>query len=206
MPKGRAEAFSDGVIAIAITLLVLDIHVPEPEEGGLRLGHELAQQWPSYAAYVVSFATIGIVWMNHHATLRRLRHVDHALLLWNLALLLVIGVVPWSTSLVAAYLREPHGSHLAALAYAGVFLVLTAVFYAMQRHILLGPGGLTIDELEQDQKRYVDRRARVGLIPYAVAMLAGILSAYLTLAICALIAVYYALPTTIYEARRHHEE
>ena len=104
MTTSRTEAFSDGVIAIAVTLLVLDIKVPGPGTHG-GLGHALADQWPSYAAYVVSFATIGIIWNNHHATLHRVRRIDHGLLVLNLLLLLTIGVLPFTTSLMAAYLR-----------------------------------------------------------------------------------------------------
>src|SRR5947208_9776517 len=95
LSKGRIEAFSDGVIAIAITLLVLDIRVPEPGAGA-SLAHRLAQQWPSYAAYVVSFLTIGIIWINHSAMLRRLASVDHSVLFLNLMLLLTIGVLPFT--------------------------------------------------------------------------------------------------------------
>src|SRR3954470_21257643 len=105
MTKTRLEAFSDGVIAIAITLLVLDIKVPPPEAAG-SLVHKLAEQWPSYAAYVVSFATIGIIWVNHTAMIRRLGDVDHSILMLNLLLLLCIGVLPFATSLLADYLRE----------------------------------------------------------------------------------------------------
>lgn len=199
MEKGRVEAFSDGVIAIAITLLVLEIRVPEPVDGGRHLGHDLAQQWPSYAAYVVSFLTIGIIWINHHATLRRLRVVDHTLLLLNLALLLMIGVIPWSTALLAAYLREPHGDRVAAVIYGGSFLLVTAAFYALQRHILFHANRLTHEHVDDAAKRRIDRRGRVGLLPYLVATATGLISAYLTLGICALIAIYYALPTTIYE-------
>lgn len=197
MEKGRVEAFSDGVVAIAITLLVLDIHVPRAADGGRHLGADLAEQWPSYAAYVVSFVTIGIVWINHHATLRRLRQVDHTLLLLNLLLLLVVGVVPWSTSLVAEYLREPEGGLLAGLVYGGTFFVLTAAFYAMQRYILFGPH-LLGDEVDEAAARRLDRRARLGLLPYAVATAVAFVSPYLTVGICALIACYYALPNTVY--------
>src|SRR5436305_13773041 len=86
MDKARLEAFSDGVIAIAATLLVLNIDVPDPAHG--ELARELGRQWPSYAAYAVSFITIGIIWINHHAMLSRLAAVDHSVLLLNLVLLL----------------------------------------------------------------------------------------------------------------------
>src|ERR1700759_1438633 len=99
MSPSRLEAFSDGVFAIAITLLVLDLGVPEPGSGSL--GHELLAQWPSYASYVISFLTIGIIWINHHAAFGRLRVVDHSILIWNLALLMTVSVLPFTTRLMA---------------------------------------------------------------------------------------------------------
>ena len=104
MSPSRLEAFSDGVFAIAITLLVLNIHVPPPHPGG-NLADELGAQWPSYAAYVVSFLTIGIIWINHHAMFRRVREVDHGVMTFNLILLLCVGALPFTTALMAAYLK-----------------------------------------------------------------------------------------------------
>ncbi len=199
MERARLEAFSDGVLAIAITLLVLEIKVPAPRGEGAFLAQDLAKQWPSYVAYLVSFLTIGVIWINHHATLRRLREVDHMLLFINLLLLLMVCIVPWTTDLLAEYMTEPHGSSLAAAIYGGSFVVLTAAFYAMQRHILFSRSQLLHARIDEASKRTIDRRGRAGLIPYVVATLAGFASAYLTLAICAAIAIYYALPSTIYE-------
>lgn len=201
MERGRLEAFSDGVIAIAITLLILDVKVPLPREQGSFLARDLLAQWPAYLAYVVSFLTIGVVWLNHHATLRRLREVDHTLLAVNLVLLMVIGALPWSTSLFADFLTSPHGSSLAAAVYAGSFWCLTAVFYAMQRHILFGHNQLLLERVDEYSKQQIDRRGRMGLLPYLVAVGLGFVSAYLTLAVCALVAIYYALPATMYERR-----
>jgi uncharacterized membrane protein len=200
MDKGRLEAFSDGVIAIAITLLVLEIRVPTPTGGGADLADRLGHQWPSYAAYAISFLTIGVVWINHHATIRRIKTVDHTLLILNLLVLLVIGVVPWTTALLAEYLREPHGSRLTAIIYGGCFLLLTAIFYLLQRHILFGRNHLLHDQIDDSARHRIDLRNRIGLLPYALATAAAALSAYLTLTICALLAVYYALPSTAYEA------
>lgn len=199
MDTGRLEAFSDGVIAIAITLLVLEIKVPTATDGGADLADQLAHQWPSYAAYVVSFLTIGVIWINHHATIRRIRAADHTVLVLNLLLLLLIGILPWTTALLAEYLREPDGNQLTAMIYGASFLLLTGVFYLLQRHILFCPNRLLRDHVDAAAKRRVDRRARVGLVPYAIATAAGALSAYLTLIVCGLIAVYYALPSTTYE-------
>src|SRR5256714_2160676 len=127
MSKARVEAFSDAVIAVAITLLALDLRVPDPAAPG-SLAHHLGQQWPSYAAYVVSFLTIGIIWINHHAMIRRLRAVDHSMLVLNLLLLLCIGALPFTTALIAEYLRASQGQHLAAAIYACSFLAMSVTF------------------------------------------------------------------------------
>src|SRR5438309_11888763 len=98
MSTSRLEAFSDGVLAVAITLLALDIRVPEVGAHE-TLAHELARQWPIYAAYVTSFITIGIIWINHHSMISRLRGTDHSILVLNLFLLLSIGLLPFATDL-----------------------------------------------------------------------------------------------------------
>ena len=130
MSPGRLEAFSDGVFAIAITLLVLDIHVPDPSTTA-DLAQQLGSQWPSYVAYGVSFLTIGIIWINHHAMLRRIKAIDHEILILNLLLLLCVGLLPFTTALMAAYLKESEGETLAAAIYAGSFLLMSVVFAAM---------------------------------------------------------------------------
>jgi len=199
--KTRLEAFSDGVIAIAITLLVLNIKVPAPGDGG-TLAHKLAQQWPSYASYATSFMTIGIIWINHHAMLARLRVVDHAVLFLNLLLLLFIGVLPWSTALMGEYLRASAGQHLAAAVYAGSFLAMALAFYALQRHILFGRNHLAGEDIDDTQRAIINRRNRAGLIPYLVATPAAAISPYITLAMCAGLAIFYALPIRAVEPLR----
>jgi uncharacterized membrane protein len=189
----RLEAFSDGVFAIAITLLVLDLHVPEPRPGG-NLAHELATQWPSYAAYVVSFLTIGIIWINHHVMIRRLGAVDHTIMIFNLALLLCVGVLPFTTELMAAYLKEGEGQHLAAAVYSGSFLLMSLVFAGLNRHILFPKAHLLAVPLDKEQRRMILTRGISGLLPYAVATALAPVSPYITLALCAAIAVFYALP------------
>ena len=94
MTKNRLEAFSDGVLAIAITLLVIDIRPPEIHEGE-RLAHALWAQWPSYVAYLVSFLTIGVIWLNHHRIFEQVTRVDGPLLLLNLNLLLWTALIPF---------------------------------------------------------------------------------------------------------------
>jgi uncharacterized membrane protein len=174
---------------------VLELGVPKPESPG-TLAHKLGEQWPSYAAYVVSFVTIGVIWINHHAMLRRVKTVDHSVLVFNLLLLMLIGVLPWTTALLAEYLREDAGQHLAAAIYGGSLLAMALAFFAMQRHLLVARPELVVDEIGPAERQAVMRRNMVGLLPYVVATAAAPLSSYLTLAICGVVGLYYAMPST----------
>jgi uncharacterized membrane protein len=187
------ESFSDGVIAVAITLLVLDLAVPDPGTTH-HLAHALGSRWPSYAAYAISFITIGIIWINHHVMIGRLRQADRLILILNLILLLTIGLLPFATHLFASYLNKGHGQHLAAAIYAGAFLVMSLAFSALNSHILLRKDHLMHTELPAHERRRVLTRSVRGILPYAIATGLAAVSQYVTFAICAAIAVYYALP------------
>ncbi len=126
----RIEAFSDGVFAIAVTLLVLELKLPH---GQGSLARQLAEQWPSYSAYVTSFATIGIMWLNHHRLFTLIRRSDHWLPVLNGLLLLGVSVVPFPTQLVATYLGHP-GEVLAVGVYGGTFVYIAIVFNALWRY------------------------------------------------------------------------
>jgi len=193
MSTTRLEAFSDGVFAIAITLLVLEIHVPEPGSGE-SLGHELLAQWPSYAAFVVSFLTIGIIWINHHAMVRRLRQADHSILVWNLFLLMTVSALPFTTALMATYLKESNGESLAAAVYSGSFLLMGVIFAGMYRHILFERADHLEGDIDEPTRHLILRRAVAGLIPYAIATAIAPISPYLTIGICAGVAAFYASP------------
>lgn len=194
MDKGRIEAFSDGVIAVAITLLALNLHVVR---GQGSLAHQLGSQWPNYAAFVVSFLTIGIIWINHHAMLRRLAVVDHTILLLNLLLLMTICVLPFTTAIMAEYLTAAHGNgRLAAVVYAGSLLAMALTFFAIQWYVFEAEEPLLEEYLKPEARRRVLRRNAVGLLPYAVATAAGAVTPYVTLGICAVVGVFYAHPGT----------
>jgi uncharacterized membrane protein len=120
---GRAEAFSDGVFAIAITLLVLDLRLP----GGGSLSSELLHAWPRYFAYLVSFLTIGIMWMNHHTLFSHVTRVDRPLLVLNLFLLMGVVAIPFPTTLVAEHLLGSGGGP-AAVTYGLVMIAISAGF------------------------------------------------------------------------------
>ncbi len=193
MGTNRLESFSDGVIAVAITLLVLGITVPDPGRTA-SLATALGHNWPDYAAYAVSFVTIGIIWINHHAMIGRLRETDHSILILNLLLLMAIGILPFATELMATYLRDPHGRALAAAIYSGSLLLMSVFFAALNRHILLDRAHMLTSELPLQVRRHVLSRSITGLAPYVVATALAPVSAYATLAICGAVAVYYALP------------
>ncbi|MBO1755720.1 TMEM175 family protein [Allobranchiibius sp. CTAmp26] len=195
MDKTSLEAFSDGVIAVAITLLVIDLRVPEPARD-VSLAHRLGEQWPSFAAYVVSFLTIGVIWVNHHATLRRLRAVDRSILFLNIALLMTIVLLPFTTALMARYLLVDSGRTLAAALYGGSLLLMSAVFLAMNWHLLQRRTHLLHAHITPAYRRHVLSRNLIGVAPYLLATAVAFVSPYLTLAISAAVAVYFVLPGT----------
>src|SRR5262249_6070031 len=129
--------------------------------------------------------------------LRRLRAVEHSVLVLNLLLLMSIGALPFTTALIAEYLRESSGQHLAAAIYAGSFLAMSVSFFSMQHHILYGRKHLLAESISDADRDAIERRNRFGLIPYAVATALAPLSAYVTLGICALIAAFYARPPNV---------
>ncbi len=196
MSTGRLEAFSDGVIAVAITLLVLNIAVPPLDKtaNGAHLAHALGSQWPFYAAYVTSFITIGIIWINHHVMIGRLARADHSILMLNLLLLLTIAVIPFATSLLAEYLRAGSGAKLAAAVYGGVFLLMAIAFTALNSQILLRRSHMLKTQLSLERRRRILTRSVAGVIPYVIATALASVTPYLTLIVAGGLALYYALP------------
>jgi uncharacterized membrane protein len=186
------ESFSDGVIAVAITLLVLNITVPEP--GQRTLAHELGNRWPQYAAYVVSFLTIGIIWINHHAMVDRLREVDRAILFLNLVLLMSVVLLPFATALMADYLRASHGQHLAAAVYGGSFLLMSGAFALINLYTLAWRPQLLARSMSDEQRRRLLMRSVGGAAPYVLAVALAPVTAVATLILCGLVAAFYALP------------
>jgi uncharacterized membrane protein len=189
------ESFSDGVIAVAITLLVLNIAVPKPESlHHETLAHALGHQWPAYGAYVNSFITIGIIWINHHVMIGRLRRTDHSILILNLLLLLTIGLLPFATDLLAQYLNADHGQHLAAAIYGGALLAMGIAFFGLNAFILLRRTHMLRSDLSEETRRGILARGFTGLPPYVIATAVAPVSQYATLAICVGIAAFYASP------------
>jgi TMEM175 potassium channel family protein len=195
----RAEAFSDGVFAIAVTLLVLDLHVPDVHSGLLAA---LAAQWPHYASYVVSFGTIGIIWVNHHAFFDRLQRVDRPLLFLNLAFLLLVSVLPFPTSVLSAYLATSQGS-VAAAVYSLNMAAMGFAFGIMVTYATRRPGLLTPSAAQALGGPFLTRFAMGGPV-YLVAAAVAFWDPRVSLAIVAALALYYAVLSVPGQAR--HEE
>jgi uncharacterized membrane protein len=137
---GRTEAFSDGVLAIAVTLLVLDLHVPPINALQEPLAVALAQEWPAYAAYVTSFLIIGIIWVNHHAVFELIGRVDRSVLFLNLLLLMAVVAFPFVTALLSEYLLAGNGNaRSAALVYSAVMLAMSFGFAVLYSYVALHP-------------------------------------------------------------------
>src|SRR4051812_26842269 len=199
MSVGRLEAFSDGVLAIVITLLILDVKVPESASG--HLGRELAHQWPQYAAYLVSYLIVGIIWLNHHAVVQLLRRADHGIQVHNLALLLPVSVLPWPTAVLAEYLRDGTGAdqRVAVLLYGITSSLMAVTFNLMWRYLLRHPE-LRRPEVTRESLAVRNRRFNLGLLAYPVVTALGLLSVPLFLVLVFALAVLYLLPTPEYEA------
>jgi uncharacterized membrane protein len=190
----RTEAFSDGVFAIAITLLILEIVVKVPHEplGSGDLASELSHLWPSYIAYFASFATIGVMWLNHHRLYTLIQHNDDGLHAYNLALLLGVTWIPFPTALLASQLTAP-GQRIAALVYAGSFFILAIIFNLMWRHAVRAK--LVTAHLDVHA---ITRQYAAGPILYAILIGVGLLNGVACLTLSAAIAVYFLLPPRLW--------
>jgi uncharacterized membrane protein len=194
MSVGRLEAFSDGVFAIVITLLILDIKVPVHADGDL--GPALAKQWPQYAAYLMSFLIVGIIWLNHHATFNLLARTNHRLQVLNLLLLLPVSVLPWPTAVLAEWTRDGTAAdkRVAVLLYGVTSTLMACAFNAvwrqLRRHPELHKAAVSTQLLAVRNRRY-----NIGLAIYPLATLVGLLSVPLFFVLMLGLALLYLLPT-----------
>src|SRR5512145_689291 len=164
----RLEAFSDGVFSIAITLLVFNIAVPRDLGDGQTLWRALVDLWPSYFAFVTSFATIGIMWINHHNLFKIINRADPALLILNGLLLLMVTFINFPTAVLGEYIDDPNARTTAGVLYTGTFAVTAVVFnllwrYASHKHRLMD------ESTEAATVRDVTRSYNLGLILYWLA-------------------------------------
>jgi uncharacterized membrane protein len=195
MDSGRLEAFSDGVFAVAITLLALNLAVPGPGRNEPSLAAQLAGHWPAFAAYVVSFATIGIIWVNHHSVFKNFSEIDRALLFLNLLLLFFVVSIPFATSTIAAYLKQggPDAS-LAAAIYQGVYVGMSVSFAGLfwwavrHQHMKVA--------FSPESARRATIRFGIGNVGYLAAVGIAFVNATASLIVSGVIAVYYIFEQT----------
>jgi uncharacterized membrane protein len=193
MDRSRLEAVSDGVFAVAITLLALNLAVAGPGHG--PLAHQLADRWPAFVAYLISFFTIGIIWVNHHALVSNVAAVSRLLLFLNLVLLLFVVMVPFATATVAEYLA--HGGFDASVAVAvyGIVLEGMSVGFALMLEWSLGEGRTHV-AVPPGRRWAVRLRFTSGGLAYLLVIGGAFLSAPAALAFSGLVAVYYIFERT----------
>ncbi|WP_042800619.1 TMEM175 family protein [Streptomyces sp. C] len=199
----RVEAFSDGVFAIVITILVLELKVPE--EQGSELWHGLWEQWPHYAAYIVSFLIIGVMWVNHHTIFSHLKRVDRPLLFLNLLVLMVVSVIPYTTNVLAEHLTDGKSANVAAILYSAWTVVYALAFLAFWWYVTR-VGHLFHETVDKEGARATRVRFGLGAVAYPLTVVLSFFSAPLTLVAHFLIALYYAanqipIPLVVEEER-----
>lgn len=202
---GRIESFSDGVFAVAITLLVFTLQAPHLPAGepisGAALGKALLAQWPSYFTFIISFATILIMWINHHGMFKLIYRSSTAFLFANGFLLMLVTIVPFPTSLVGDYLLTP-AAPLACAIYAGIFVVINTAYILLWRtashqHRLLRPGVTTA------QVKQITRSTLLGLPLYLLATAFAFWNPYISVGICCALWIFWGF--TIYEQNPLHQ-
>ncbi len=190
METERLETFSDGVFAIAATLLILEIQLPPT--GSVTQG--LLDLWPSYLAYAISFLTIGIMWINHHSICKQVDRVDRTFLAINVVFLMVIAFLPFPTSVLASHL---HQDAKAAVFFYGLTNVLMAVmFNAVWFYASIGRRLISADADERTISG-ISRAFRPGVPLYALATLSALVSSWLALALFAGLALFYLLESSL---------
>jgi uncharacterized membrane protein len=187
----RLEAFSDGIFAIAATLLILDVNL----SGKGSVLHQLIGAWPSYAAYAISFTTLGIVWVNHHTVFSQIGRVNRTFLFINVVFLMVIAFSPFPTRVLAEHLRE--GSKAAAFAYGLTFTVMAVCYGSLWFYAAIGRRLIAADA-DQRVVSGISRSFAPGWFIYGTATLSSLISAWLAVGLYAAIAIFYVLESSLF--------
>lgn len=190
----RLEAFSDGVFAIAITLLVLEIR---PPESGEHLLHGLVDLWPSFLSFALSFATILIMWTNHHANLAHVERVDGRLLFANGFLLLMVTFVPFPTAVLGEHLTSDD-ANVAAAFYAGTYVLINVAWIIFWRSIVASRKAIA-PSLTDPEVRAVNVALVIAFVSYTVAAGVAFVSAAAGVTLCMVLAAFWT-----WQAVRHH--
>jgi uncharacterized membrane protein len=191
---GRVEAFSDGVFAIAITLLILAVGIDQALAQG-NLKHQLLHLWPAYIAYAVSFLTIGIMWVNHHQIFRHFERVDRPVLLLNILLLMCISFTPFPTRVVAQHAQNAGDREAAAVLY-GLTMTFTAIcFFSVW---IYGSRRLLRADTDMREVSGITRSYAPGAPIYALATAIAFVNSIASLILFGAIAVFYAISSSFF--------
>ena len=187
---GRLEAFSDGVFAIAVTLLILDIGVSGT--AGHDLGAAIRGLWPSYLAYIASFSTIGAAWLAHNAITEYLERADAAFVRLNLLLLLFVSFLPFPTRLVAVYIRQDKAERVAVTFYGIILLLSSTMLWVLWRYAVRAH--LVRPDLDDEEIELLTERLTPGLSAYLVLIVSGLFLPVIAVIGFLGIALYYIIP------------
>jgi uncharacterized membrane protein len=196
----RLEAFSDGVFAVAITLLIFNLKVPDIATG--HLGRALGHQWPSYLAYLISFLSIGICWVNHHSILDRVAMADRELLFINLAVLFGIVTIPFTTSLAAIWYKQGNDAKWAIGIYCANWIYVSSTYMLLIHHLMghahlsSNATGVTLQSLW--------RKGAYGFSAYVAATVISVFLPILAFLVCLALAVYYVFGVENEESLESH--
>lgn len=193
--SSRLEAFSDGVFAVAITLLVLNIKLPDASDiakGNSGIWSFLGSQWLVFSAFLISFATVGIMWINHHRIYTHIRRTDNTLLILNLLLLLVIVFIPYPTELLAESPVTP-GFYASAVVYDTTFLLMAILFNAIWRYA--SHNNRLLDEnVDKQVVKSISAQYLFGPLLYAITLGLAFVSVPVSIGMSAVLAVFFILP------------
>lgn len=198
MTTTRLETFADGVFAIAATLLIIDVGLPEDVHDSI--GQALLDIWPQYLAYAISFATIGIIWVNHHVVLAQVGRVDRPFLFLNLGLLLAVAFIPFPTRVLAEFVRTDDGE-AAALLYGITMLAMSATFLSVWFYASTHRRLIRADA-DPSAISGITRSFLPGLPMYAAATLVAFVSPEASAALFGLLALFYVVASSFLGIRQ----
>jgi TMEM175 potassium channel family protein len=195
MPKNRVESFADGIFAFAATLLILNIAVDQTQ----ALGPQLLHSWPSFAAYAISFITIGIIGANHHQVMHQLAHVDRFFLMVTVLFLMFIAFIPFPTRLLALDIQSPN-AQAAAVAY-GITLTGTAVLFNVMWRYAAWHHRLLRSDVDQRVVDGISRSYLLGPASYGIATILAFVNPQFSALLYAAIAAFYVAESSIFGRR-----
>jgi uncharacterized membrane protein len=187
----RIDALSDGVFAIAMTLLGAELEIPPTHEAPLAA--ELVAAWPAYVSFLMSFITIAIIWINHHRLFMHIHKVDHVLLVYNGLLLMLTTTLPFITRVLAQHMTSPSEQRTAVIVYGGSLCGLASIFNLLWRHAGVGTR-LLDDAVDARWIARINRQYGFGPVFYAASCALALVNPWASLAADFLIAIYFALP------------